>query len=67
MSIFNDQFYTTDLIAKRCIDKIPNLNEYSSIIEPSAGTGSFSKNFKNIFNSLNFEDFTILSIILSSI
>lgn len=49
MSVFNDQFYTNSVVAKKCINIIPNINQYSSIIEPSAGTGSFSKNFKNIF------------------
>ena len=49
MSIFNDQFYTINSIAKKCINKIPNLHNYSSVIEPSAGTGSFSENLKNVF------------------
>ena len=36
-----DKFYTKKSVAKLCIDSI-NLNEYTDIIEPSAGSGSFS-------------------------
>lgn len=37
-----DQFYTNPDTAKKCIDLIPDLDSYDCIIEPSAGTGSFS-------------------------
>lgn len=39
-----DQFYTKDIIAKQCFDKIKeivNINEYDIILEPSAGKGAF--------------------------
>ena len=49
MIVAKDQFYTNEDIAKICISKISNLHNYSSIIEPSAGIGSFSKNLKNVF------------------
>lgn len=69
MSILNDQFYTTLKVAKKCINKIPNLLNYSAIIEPSAGTGSFSKYLKkNVFpydldpkdKSIKKQDFLLL-------
>ena len=37
-----DKFYTQIKIAKECIDLVPELNSYDLIIEPSAGSGSFS-------------------------
>lgn len=37
----NDKFYTKSIIAKKCISKI-NFQKYDTIIEPSAGSGSFS-------------------------
>ena len=37
-----DQFYTPFVTAKKCIALIPNIAQYDLIIEPSAGTGSFS-------------------------
>lgn len=37
-----DRFYTKPEAAKKCIELIKNLNEYDVIIEPSAGSGSFS-------------------------
>ena len=37
-----DKFYTQKDVAKECIDLIPELNSYDLIIEPSAGSGSFS-------------------------
>lgn len=37
-----DQFYTPFDTAKKCIALIPNIAQYDLIIEPSAGTGSFS-------------------------
>ncbi|XQP56033.1 MAG: hypothetical protein ACOQNY_01440 [Mycoplasmoidaceae bacterium] len=49
-NVLNDQFYTKRNVAKFCISNILNIRSYSSIIEPSAGTGTFSSNFsKNIF------------------
>jgi hypothetical protein len=68
MNVFNDQFYTKISIAKKCLIKIPNLHIYSSIIEPSAGTGSFTQNLKNVFaydldpknNSIKKQDFLLL-------
>lgn len=41
-----DQFYTPPKEAKRLISLL-NLNLYDTIIEPSAGTGSFSLNIKH--------------------
>lgn len=43
-----DQFYTKEEVAKLCIDELIkkiNLEKYTLIIEPSAGTGSFSNYF----------------------
>jgi hypothetical protein len=40
-----DKFYTKSDIAKMCIDKI-NLSDFDLIIEPSAGSGSFSNNIE---------------------
>ena len=37
-----DKFYTQVEVAKECIDLIPELETYDLIIEPSAGSGSFS-------------------------
>ena len=37
-----DKFYTQIKIAKECIDLVPELDSYDLIIEPSAGSGSFS-------------------------
>lgn len=37
-----DRFYTKPEIAQKCVELIKNLNEYDAIIEPSAGSGSFS-------------------------
>lgn len=42
-----DKFYTKPEIAQFCIDKI-NLEDYEIIIEPSAGSGSFSNLIKNV-------------------
>lgn len=42
----NDKFYTKPEISKKCID-ILDLSEFDLIIEPSAGSGSFSKQIKN--------------------
>jgi len=41
-----DRFYTPDQIVDTCLD-ILNLNEYDCIIEPSAGTGNFSRKLPN--------------------
>ena len=41
-----DKFYTNPDIAKICIDFI-DLSKYDLIIEPSAGSGSFSNNINN--------------------
>lgn len=37
-----DKFYTQKEVAKECIDLVPELDSYDLIIEPSAGSGSFS-------------------------
>lgn len=37
-----DRFYTKESIAAQCISLIDNIEQYDVIIEPSAGTGSFS-------------------------
>lgn len=42
-----DQFFTTPEVAKECIQLIDNLDKYETIIEPSAGNGSFSKLIPN--------------------
>ena len=42
----NDKFYTKESLAIELIEKL-NLNEYSLIIEPSAGSGSFYKNINH--------------------
>lgn len=41
-----DKFYTPYEIATECIQLIPELDTYDLIIEPSAGTGSFSSQIK---------------------
>lgn len=41
-----DKFYTKPEVAKRLIQKI-NLSDYDTIIEPSAGNGSFSNQIEN--------------------
>lgn len=38
-----DKFYTPIETAKYCISLVPNLSQYDLIVEPSAGTGSFSQ------------------------
>lgn len=38
-----DKFYTNNDIAKMCVDMIPDFNDFDTIIEPSAGSGNFSK------------------------
>ena len=43
-----DRFYTKPEIALKCISLIDNLDGYDTIIEPSAGSGSFSKPLKCI-------------------
>ena len=44
MKISNDKYYTNTVIAKYCIDKTISIlkNKITSVIEPSAGDGSFS-------------------------
>lgn len=42
----NDKFYTKPNISKTCIDMV-DLLEFDIIIEPSAGSGSFSKQIDN--------------------
>lgn len=44
--VLNDKFYTNPKIAKMCIKQL-NLSKYDRIIEPSAGSGSFSKQIPN--------------------
>lgn len=41
-----DKFYTKDFIAEECISLV-DLGKYDLIIEPSAGSGSFSNKIKN--------------------
>ena len=50
MKVDLDKFYTPISIAKKCISQI-NLNEYDTIIEPSAGNGSFS----NLLNCIAYD------------
>ena len=50
-----EKFYTNQEIAKKCIDLFietiePNINDI--VIEPSAGTGSFSDYLKEIFPNM---------------
>lgn len=40
--MFLDKFYTKTDVAKECIKHIPNIKSYNLIVEPSAGSGSFS-------------------------
>ena len=47
MKVENDKFYTPIEIAKKCIGEVDDLESYDNIIEPSAGSGSFSKLIKN--------------------
>ena len=49
----NDKFYTKEDTARECINLI-NLSDYDTIIEPSAGNGSFSNNI-NHKNLLSFD------------
>lgn len=46
MKVDLDKFYTPVSVAKKCIDLL-NLSEYDTILEPSAGNGSFSKQIPN--------------------
>lgn len=64
-----DQYYTKESVAFRLSDKIKELfGEDCSYIEPSAGLGAFSKNFKDIvsfdidpkFVGCNTQDFLML-------
>ena len=55
-----DKFYTKPEIAKKCIELVPNIEEYDLIIEPSAGNGSFSKQLKCIAYDIEPEDETII-------
>jgi hypothetical protein len=41
-----DKFYTKEEVAKKCIDKL-EIKKYDLIIEPSAGSGSFSNQIEN--------------------
>lgn len=41
-----DKFYTTNEIALYCISLIKDIKKYDLIIEPSAGSGAFSKNIE---------------------
>ena len=45
-NIKNDKFYTKPEVAKMCIKQL-NLSKYDRIIEPSAGSGAFSKQIPN--------------------
>ncbi len=43
-----DRFYTKETISKKCISLVKECyNNFSLIIEPSAGKGSFSNNIEN--------------------
>lgn len=42
-----DKFYTKDSTAKECISFVKDINTYDLIVEPSAGSGVFSKKIKN--------------------
>lgn len=42
-----DKFYTNKDVSKRCIDLVGDLSLYDDIIEPSAGSGSFSSQIKS--------------------
>lgn len=56
----NDKFYTKKDISKMCIDMI-KISDFDIIIEPSAGSGSFSKQIKNcVAYDLVPEDNTII-------
>lgn len=44
-----DKFYTKTEIATQCIDFVEGLESFDCIIEPSAGSGSFSNQLKNCF------------------
>ena len=44
-----DKFYTKDNIVNYCLSTI-NLNDYKTIIEPSAGNGAFSKKILNVMS-----------------
>lgn len=46
MKIDLDKFYTPPNVAKKCIDLL-DLSDYDTILEPSAGNGSFSKQIPN--------------------
>jgi hypothetical protein len=41
-----DRFYTTDIIAKKCVEYL-DLKQYDKIIEPSAGSGAFVRALDN--------------------
>lgn len=43
-----DKFYTQKDVAQKCIKKTISLYDFDSIIEPSAGNGSFSKQIKDV-------------------
>ena len=49
-----DRFYTTPDIVEKCLNLI-NFDDYDCIIEPSAGTGSFVKQFPNGITQYNFD------------
>lgn len=55
-----DKFYTDPLIAKECIDLIPNIESYQLIIEPSAGNGSFSRQLNCLAYDIEPEDNNII-------
>ena len=64
-----DKFYTKEQVAKRLIRKTLRLDEFDSVIEPSAGKGSFSNNISNVIafdiapenNSIFQQDFLKLT------
>jgi hypothetical protein len=60
MKVNLDQFYTKPNIAKHCIKLIPNIDQYDLIVEPSAGSGSFSNQISCIAYDLEPKDNSII-------
>ena len=55
-----DKFYTQRDVATECINLVPDLNSYDLIIEPSAGSGSFSSQLNCIAYDIEPEDENII-------
>lgn len=45
--IYLDKYYTKKSIAEKCLAMIPDFESYDTVIEPSAGSGVFSKQIPN--------------------